>query len=172
MSSLTRIRSSKANGALPWPSTPAGKLRSSENAIIQGLCAGRIVLEDQERENVQTLLRQHVDRFQPASDVEFDGDALDLMAAAPSTLIMPRTVKFPNDPSPISEHSPTLWSHRLRPSKPMIPKYLVGVCFSLHRPSRVCSGGADHRLLWSCQLWFMGAPQPASDALKPAACYP
>ena len=164
MSSLRRVQSSKANGALSkGPSTPAGKLRSSENAIIHGLCADCIVLEDEERENFLNLLQQHINHFRPVDEVEFglveemcaarwrqrrawsietrmfenqiarpsDGDGLDcmvaafdVMAAAPAlsllhryetrlnltyqrslrTLIMLRTVKKPNEPSPISEH--------------------------------------------------------------------
>jgi hypothetical protein len=164
MSSLRRVQSSKANGALSkGPATPAGKLRSSENAIVHGLCADCIVLEDEERENFQNLLQQHISHFRPIDEVEFglveemcaarwrqrrawsietrmfdtqiarpsDGDGLDrmvvafdAMAAAPSlsllhryetrlnltyqrslrTLIMLRTVKKPNEPSPISEH--------------------------------------------------------------------
>jgi hypothetical protein len=174
MSSLRRVQSSKANGALSkGPSTPAGKLRSSQNAVTHGLCATCLVLDDESREHFLTLLQQHVDRFRPADEVEQgmieemtaacwrqrrawsietrmfnthmarskDGDALDrmagafdIMAAAPSlsllqryetrqhlmyqralrTFIMLRTVKIPNDPSPISEHSP--------PAPPIAPK--------------------------------------------------
>jgi hypothetical protein len=72
MSSLRRIQSSKANGALSkGPSTPAGKLTSSLNAIRHGLCAKCIVVEGESRENFLILLQQHVDRFQPADEVEF-----------------------------------------------------------------------------------------------------
>jgi len=166
MSSLRRTQSSRANGALSkGPVTPEGKLHSSQNAIIHGLLADCIVLQDESRENFLALLQQHVDRFQPADEVEFgmieemcaarwrqrrawaietrlfeiqiarppDGDsldrmagAIDFMAAAPSlslvhryetrlhilyqralrNLITLRKVKVPNEPSPISEHSP------------------------------------------------------------------
>ena len=175
MSSLRRVQSSKANGALSkGPSTPAGKLRSSENAIVHGLCADCIVLEDEERENFLNLLQQHVNHFRPVDEVEFglveemcaarwrqrrawsietrmfdtqtarptDGDSLDcmvaafdIMAAAPSlpllhryetrlnltyqrslrTLIMLRKVKLPNEPNPISEHSPPAVEPRVGP---------------------------------------------------------
>ena len=72
MSSLRRVQSSKANGALSkGPSTPAGKQRSSLNALRHGLCAKCIVLDHESRENFLTLLQQHVDRFQPANEVEF-----------------------------------------------------------------------------------------------------
>src|ERR1700684_1455320 len=162
MSSLRRVQSSKANGALSkGPSTPAAKKRSSLNALRHGLCAKCIVLDHESREDFLILLQQHVGRFQPADEVEFgmieemcaaywrqrrawaietallekqiahqpDGSNADRMAAAfdtlaaPSlpllhrsearlhlmyqralrTLIMLRTVKFPNEPSPISE---------------------------------------------------------------------
>jgi hypothetical protein len=72
MSSLRTVQSSKVNGALANdPSTPAGKLRSAENAIIRGLCADCIVLEDEERENFLNLLQQHVNHFRPVDEVEF-----------------------------------------------------------------------------------------------------
>jgi hypothetical protein len=164
MSSLRRVQSSKANGARSkGPSTPAGKERSSLNALRHGLCAKCIVLDHESRENFLILLQQHVDRFQPANEVESGmieemcasywrqrrawaietallnkhialqpgetapermAGAFDRLAAAPTlpllyryetrqhlmyqralrTLIMLRTVKNPNDPSPISEH--------------------------------------------------------------------
>ena len=73
MSSLKRAQSSKANGALSkGPTTPAGKKRSSLNALRHGLCAKCIVLDHESRENFLTLLQQHVDRFQPADEVEFN----------------------------------------------------------------------------------------------------
>jgi len=166
MSSLRRVQSSKANGALSkGPSTPAGKRRSSLNAIRHGLCAKCIVLDHESRENFLILLQQHIDRFQPADEVEFGmieemcasywrqrrawsietalldkhialqlgetgperlAAAFDTLAAAPTlpllhryetrqhlmyqralrTFILLRTVKLPNDPSPISEHPP------------------------------------------------------------------
>jgi len=72
MSSLRRVQSSKPNGSLSKePSTPAGKLRSSENAIIHGLCADCIVLEDEERESFLSLLQQHINHFRPVDEVEF-----------------------------------------------------------------------------------------------------
>src|ERR1700678_4509405 len=72
MSSLRRVQSSKATGALSkGPSTPAGKRNSSQNAIRHGLCAKCIVVEGESRENFLTLMQQHVDRFRPAGEVEF-----------------------------------------------------------------------------------------------------
>jgi hypothetical protein len=72
MSSLRRVQSSRANGAQSkGPTTPAGKQRSSLNAIRHGLCAKCIVLDHESRENFLILLQQHVDLFQPANEVEF-----------------------------------------------------------------------------------------------------
>jgi len=72
MSSLRRIQSSKANGALSkGPSTPAGKLRSSLNAIRHGLCAKSTIVEDESGEGFPILLQHHLDRFRPAGEVEF-----------------------------------------------------------------------------------------------------
>jgi hypothetical protein len=72
MSSLRRIQSSKANGALSkGPSTPAGKLRSSLNAIRHGLCSKTTIVEDESGERFSILMQQHIDRFRPAGDVEF-----------------------------------------------------------------------------------------------------
>jgi hypothetical protein len=202
MSSLRRVQSSKANGALSkGPTTPAGKLRSSENAIIHGLCANCIVLEDEERENFLNLLHQHVEHFRPVDEVEFglveemcaarwrqrrawsietrmfdnqiarapEGDsldrmvvALDVMAAAPSlsllnryetrlnltyqrslrTLIMLRTVKTPNEPSPISEHSPPAVEPPLPPQPAADSEALGSSCSSLPSLARRPSTGA------------------------------
>src|ERR1700683_2380207 len=139
--------------------------RSSLNALRHAMCANGIVLHHESRENFLILLQQHVDRFQPANEVEFgmieemcaaywrqrrswaietallekqiahqpDGSnadrmaaAFDTLAAAPSlpllhrsearlhlmyqralrTLIMLRTAKLQNDPSPIPEPPP------------------------------------------------------------------
>src|ERR1700683_1988303 len=139
--------------------------RSSLNALRHAMCANGIVLHHESRENFLIPLQQHVDRFQPANEVEFGmveemcaaywrqrrawaietasldkqialqpdennadrtAAGFDPLAASPSlpllhryeprlhlmyqralrTLIMLRTVKLPNEPSPISEHPP------------------------------------------------------------------
>jgi hypothetical protein len=164
VSSLRRIKSSKSNGALSkGPSTPAGKLRSSLNAIRHGLCSKTTIVEDDSLDGFSLLLQQHLDRFRPAGDVERamieemsaacwrqrrawsmetrlidtqtarhpEGDALDRMVTvfrglesshslslfnryetrlhrlyqrSLLTFVVRRSVKAPNDPSPISEH--------------------------------------------------------------------
>jgi hypothetical protein len=71
MSSLRRTQSSRANGAKsPGPSTPLAKQRSSQNALRHGLLAKCIVLKNEARENFDSLVQQHVARFQPADGVE------------------------------------------------------------------------------------------------------
>jgi hypothetical protein len=138
MSSLRRVRSSKANGAFSGgPSTPAGKLGSSENAIIHGLCADCIALEDEEREKFLNLLQQHINHFRPIDEVEValaeEMDAarwrqrrarsietrmFNIQIARPSGGdSLDRMVKLPNEPNPISGHS--------LPRKPLIPNHLV-----------------------------------------------
>jgi hypothetical protein len=72
MSSKRRIISSRANGAKSHgPSTPEGKLRSSQNAFRHGLLADCVVLDCESREAFLELLRVHEDRLQPADGVEF-----------------------------------------------------------------------------------------------------
>jgi hypothetical protein len=72
MSSKRRIISSRANGAKSHgPSTPEGKLRSSQNAFRHGLLADCVVLNCESREAFLHLLQVHEDRFQPADGVEF-----------------------------------------------------------------------------------------------------
>jgi hypothetical protein len=63
MLSLRRVQSSKANGALSKGSSmPAGKERSSLNALRHGLCAKSIVtMVHESRKNFPTLLRRHVE---------------------------------------------------------------------------------------------------------------
>jgi hypothetical protein len=201
MSSLRRVQSSKANGALSkGPATPAGKQRSSLNALRHGLCAKCVVLDHESRENFLILLQQHIDRFQPANEVEVgmieemsaaywrqrrawaietalldkqialqSGEtgpermaaAFDHLAASPTlpllhryearqhlmyqralrTFIMLRTVRNPDDPSPISEHPPDV----IAPIAPVVeppppqpvadPEALGSASFSLHQPS-------------------------------------
>ena len=75
MSSLIirRRQSSKINGAKSQGAiTPEGKKISSLNALRHGLCADCILLPDESRENFMTLIRRHLDRFQPADEVEFN----------------------------------------------------------------------------------------------------
>jgi hypothetical protein len=186
MSSLRRVQSSKANGALSkGPAIPAGKQRSSLNALRHGMCAKCIVLDHESRENFLILLQHHIDLFHPANEVEFgmieemcaaywrqrrawtietallekqialqaDGSGpermaagFDRLAAAPTlpllyryetrqhlmyqramrTLILLRTVKDPNDPSPISEHSPPAVKPPSPPQQPTDPEALSG----------------------------------------------
>jgi hypothetical protein len=90
MSSLRRVQSSKANGALSkGPVTPAGKQRSSLNALRHGMCA-KCIVNAERMAGAFYETRQHL-----------------MYQGAMRTLIMLRTVKAPNDPSPISERPPS-----------------------------------------------------------------
>jgi len=70
-SSLRRILASQANGARSLgPSTPEGKLRSSQNATRHGLLARCIVMEKESLGSFEALWLQHLDSLQPVGGVE------------------------------------------------------------------------------------------------------
>ena len=72
MSSLSRILSSRANGARSkGPVTAEGKRRSSQNAVTHGLLAAELVLHDESTEGFEAVLQGHLDRLQPTDGVEF-----------------------------------------------------------------------------------------------------
>jgi hypothetical protein len=72
MSSLARILASRANGARSaGPITVQGKLRSSKNAISHGLLAHQIVMTDEAPEGFHAVMKDHLDRLQPADGMEF-----------------------------------------------------------------------------------------------------
>ena len=72
MSSIRRILASRANGALSrGPSTPQGKRLSSQNARTHGLLARDLLLDSESHHTFARLLRAHLDRFQPADQVEY-----------------------------------------------------------------------------------------------------
>ena len=67
----TAIKASRANGARSrGPKSPAGKRRSSLNAIRHGLLAKNVVLMNESEEVFAALLAQHMDKLGPADDVE------------------------------------------------------------------------------------------------------
>jgi hypothetical protein len=81
MSSLRRLLSSRANGALSrGPQTPEAQRRSSLNAIRHGLLSECVVLPGESVEGFAELLAQHIGRFDPADGVEFG--MIEEMAAA------------------------------------------------------------------------------------------
>ena len=70
--SFLRIKASRRNGARSrGPKTPAGKSRSSANAIRHGLLAKCVVLGNESQENFQDLLGRYLDKFAPLDGVEF-----------------------------------------------------------------------------------------------------
>jgi hypothetical protein len=71
MSSLRRIRASRANGDLSrGPKTPQGKQRSARNSLRHGLLARCVVLQDECPETFAALLADHIARLQPADGLE------------------------------------------------------------------------------------------------------
>src|SRR5438874_3284770 len=81
MSSLKRVLASRANGARSrGPTTPGGIARSSQNATRHGLLAKCVVLQNESASSFEDLLRQYVERFQPADGIEFA--LIEEMAAA------------------------------------------------------------------------------------------
>lgn len=65
--------SARANGSKSkGPKTDEGKARSSKNAVTHGLTANFTVLDHESQDDFQILLDAHVDRFQPADDVELE----------------------------------------------------------------------------------------------------
>jgi hypothetical protein len=71
MSSLRRIRASRANGRRSrGPVTPQGKQRSSFNAVRHGLLAQSVVLPGESEESFLELVRQFIERFRPIDDFE------------------------------------------------------------------------------------------------------
>ena len=71
MSSLRRVKASRANGALSrGPKTAEGKAKVAANAIKHGLLGQCVVLKNESDEGFQEVLSQHAERFHPADGVE------------------------------------------------------------------------------------------------------
>jgi hypothetical protein len=72
MSSIRQQESARLNGAKSkGPTTPEGKLRSSQNAIKHGLLAKTIVLRHEDRDLFNQILGDFVAEFQPESTREW-----------------------------------------------------------------------------------------------------
>jgi hypothetical protein len=72
MSSLRRISSSRANGALSrGPVTLEGKQRSAMNALSHGLLARTTLMRGEWAGGLEGLLTEHVDRLAPVDPVEY-----------------------------------------------------------------------------------------------------
>jgi hypothetical protein len=66
-----KSETARANGALSTgPVTPAGKARSSQNALKHGLHSKQILLPTESAEEFHTLRDSYFDQFQPATPVE------------------------------------------------------------------------------------------------------
>jgi hypothetical protein len=72
MSSLRRILSSRANGALSrGPVTPDGKQRSAMNASTHRLLAHTTLMRDEWSEGLENLLNDYVERLEPVDGIEY-----------------------------------------------------------------------------------------------------
>jgi hypothetical protein len=73
MSSKRRLQSSRANGAKSrGPTTPEGKLISSQNSTIHSFAAKTLVLTNESRDRFQTLLQSYQHELQPHTQIESD----------------------------------------------------------------------------------------------------
>ncbi len=69
--SLTKSESARINGAKSrGPKTPAGKARSSQNAIKHGIFAQAIVLSTENADSFEQLTQDYIRRFEPRDSVE------------------------------------------------------------------------------------------------------
>jgi hypothetical protein len=73
MSSILKIQSARANGALSHgPVTPEGLARSSQNAITHGLAGGSVVLSSESEPEFQQLREVYISHFKPQTEIEAD----------------------------------------------------------------------------------------------------
>jgi hypothetical protein len=71
--STLKAQAARANGAKSrGPKTPAGKQRSSQNALKHGLTARTLVLDNESGENFDQLSQEYLDQFQPVGRLETD----------------------------------------------------------------------------------------------------
>src|SRR3954469_24084371 len=71
MSSQRKIESAKANGSRSkGPVTPAGKRRSSLNALTHGLRASHTVLASESAPGFDALVAHHLERIRPVDQLE------------------------------------------------------------------------------------------------------
>jgi hypothetical protein len=73
MRTEAQIQASRANGRRSQgPVTPEGRARSSQNAYRHGLLAVTMTLRTEDKEAFGQYLDQHLERWQPADDVELN----------------------------------------------------------------------------------------------------
>jgi len=71
VSSIRRLMSSRANGALSHgPITPEGKRKSSQNAVRHGLLAKIVVTQNESRRVFDEVFGGHFHSFEPVNGVE------------------------------------------------------------------------------------------------------
>lgn len=72
-SSPRRVAASRANGAKSHgPATPAGKARSSKNAVTHGILADRTTLSDEDEARFKAMHEAYAARLQPRDAIEHD----------------------------------------------------------------------------------------------------
>ncbi len=170
-SSLSRIRSSRANGARSrGPQTSAGKQRSSLNALRHGLLAKQVVLSNGASANFHWMIAQHIRRFGPADGVELG--MIEEMAARSGAFAAPG----PSRPAAggISRPAPRR-GRPLAPPSPPSPIPPIGPLTSLRGPPPpYVSARHEHPLLLhktklpnEPRSPFRPEPSPPSRAVLP-----
>ena len=67
----TRLQNSRTNGALsPGPTTPAGKSRSSQNALKHGLHSKQVLLPTESADDYRSLMASYFHHFAPTTPLE------------------------------------------------------------------------------------------------------
>jgi hypothetical protein len=166
LSSLRRILASRANGrSARGPVTPAGKRRSSQNAVTHGLLSRHIVLENESPEAFEALLTQHLDRLQPADGLEY-GMVEEMVVAhwrmrrlwATETRMLqnatPSTADSPS-PDPIDRMAQAFSDISTSPSIALMQRYEARMHMGYQR--------ALHNLLLLRALELPNEPSPISE---------
>ncbi|MFN0167601.1 MAG: hypothetical protein ACKV22_14320, partial [Bryobacteraceae bacterium] len=67
MATVSQITANRANARKSTgPKTPAGKVRSSQNALRHGLASRQIVLNTEDEAAFQALYAEFLDEYQPS----------------------------------------------------------------------------------------------------------
>src|SRR4051794_24522683 len=73
MPKLTRAESARINGAKSrGPKTPEGRAKSSMNAVSHGITAKTMILQNENPEEFQKMLKGYSEDLQPATQTEME----------------------------------------------------------------------------------------------------
>ena len=73
MPNLTKAESSRRNGAKSrGPTTPAGRAKSSLNAISHGITAKTLILQNEDPAQFLEMMNSYVEYFQPENQIQID----------------------------------------------------------------------------------------------------